>query len=160
MRRRQDSSTLRNEHKAYNQKAKPGPDSCGKNKSTRGERERAGGRLNDPDRFYLMERLASFLAFFSALFSFKVFAGAFLVCFRLSIPLLMVFAPSMFAVKRPRVDSCRVALYTSAGKKGTANVNLWLGLQLVPDFLQRREEGQLGDFIVREMKPVGIEGFL
>jgi hypothetical protein len=69
-----------------------------------------------------MERLASFLAFFSALFSFKVFAGAFLVCFRLSIPLLMVFAPLMFTVKRLRVDSCRVALYTRTGKKETANV--------------------------------------
>lgn len=96
---------------------------------------RTHGGLNDPDCFYLMERLASFLAFFSALFSFNVFVGAFLVCFRLSIPLLMVFAPSMFAVKRSRVDSCRVALYTSAGKKGTVNANLWLDLQFLPDFL-------------------------
>ena len=123
-------------------------------------RGRAGGRVNDPDRFYLVERVASCLAFFAALFSFKVFAGAFLVCFRLSIPLLMVCAPSMVAVKRPRVDSRRVALYTRAGKKGTTNVNLWLDLQPVPDFMKRREKGHLRHFIIGEVKPVGIEGFL
>ena len=51
-------------------------------------------QVKDLDRYYLMERLAAFLAFFSAFFSFFVLDGAFLVCFLLSIPLLIVFAPS------------------------------------------------------------------
>jgi len=49
--------------------------------------------LKDSDRFYLMERLAAFLAFFSAFLSFIVLDGAFLVCFFLSIALLIVIAP-------------------------------------------------------------------
>lgn len=40
-----------------------------------------------------MPRLASFLALFSAFFSFAVLVGAFLTCFFLSIPLLMVISP-------------------------------------------------------------------
>jgi len=40
-----------------------------------------------------MERLAAFLAFFSAFLSFIVLDGAFLVCFFLSIALLIVIAP-------------------------------------------------------------------
>ena len=48
-------------------------------------------RVKKPNCCYRMGRLASFLALFSVFLSFAVLDGAFLVCFFLSIPLLIVY---------------------------------------------------------------------
>jgi hypothetical protein len=55
----------------------------------------AAGRRRGSVHHYFIKPLESFFALFSARFSLKLFCGSFLVCFFLSMPLLMMLTPHL-----------------------------------------------------------------